>query len=274
MNNYSQGAKGGNGNDDFVPFMNSIQEINNELDNYNQLIELIEINQKKLLNEVNEESELSTRKQLDGLISQASNLQQSLKSQIKSAQSKTGNDGAKIAQAENSRQRFLKYIQDYRVIEANYREQNKAQAARQFKIVQPDATDAEIDNAINDAGGQQIFSQALLNASRRGEAKTALAEVQERHRELQRLEKTMAELTQLFHDMEELVANQNVVVENVQQQVNAAQTDIEQGVGHTTKAAESARKARRKKCWCYLILIIIILIIIAVIVGAVAGKYA
>lgn len=276
LNNYNQPGTNNatSGSDDFVLFMNKISEINNDLDNYNQLIELIEFNQKKILNEINEEQELATRKQLDGLISQASSLQQTLKAKIKDAQYTAGKDSAKKAQAENSRQRFLKYIQDYRVVEANYRDQNKQQAARQYRIVQPEATDAEVDNAISDVGGQQIFSQAILNATRQGEAKTALAEVQSRHRELQRLEKTMAELTQLFHDMEEMVAEQNVQVENVNTEVEGAQKDIELGVGHTSKAVDSARKARRKKCWCIIILIIVILIIIAVIVGAVAGKYA
>jgi syntaxin 1B/2/3 len=246
--------------------MDNISKINNDLDNYNQLIELIEFNQKKLLNEVNEEQELATRKQLDSLISQASSLQQNLKSDIKNAQSRASGDSSKRAQAENSRQRFLKYIQDYRVVEANYREQNKEQAARQYRIVQPDATNAEVEEAISDVGGQQIFSQAILNASRRGEAKTALAEVQSRHRELQRLEKTMAELAQLFHDMEELVAEQNVAIQNVDQAVGNAQKDIELGLGHTDKAKESARKARKKKCWCYWILFIIFIILVIVIV--------
>jgi syntaxin 1B/2/3 len=267
LNNYNDGG------DDFVDFMKNISSINNDLDNYNQLVELIEFNQKKLLSEVNEEQELATRKQLDSLIAQASSLQQTLKTKIKDAQATAGTDSAKRAQAENSRGRFLGIIQNYRVIEANYREQNKQQAARQYKIVRPDATEAEVDEAISDVGGQQIFSQAIMNASRRGEAKTALAEVQSRHKELQRLEKTMAELTQLFHDMEELVAVQNVQVQNVDEQVADAQKDIEMGLGHTDKAVESARKARRKKMFCYAILALVIIIIIVVIVVPIATHF-
>lgn len=242
--------------------MNKISEINNDLENYSQLVDLIQNGQRELLNEVNEENEIVLRKKLDSLSSQASSLQQTLKTKIKNAQATAGSDSAKKAQAENSRQKFLKLIQDYRVVEADYREENKAQAARQYKIVRPDASEAEVDEAINDVGGQQIFSQAILNASRRGEAKTALAEVQSRHRELQKLEKTMAELAQLFHDMEELVAEQNVAVQNIDTTVDNAQKDIELGLGHTDKAVVSARKARKKKMWCALILLIIVIIIV------------
>lgn len=260
LNNYNDGG------DDFVNYMNQITDINNDLENYKQLVELIEFNQKKLLNEVNEEQEAATRKQLDNLMSQASSMQQTLKTKIKSAQAQAGSDSAKQAQAENSRQAFLKLIQDYRVSEADYKEANRDQAARQYKVVRPDATDVEVREAIDDVGGQQIFSQAILNSTRRGEARTALAEVQARHKELQKLEKTMAELAQLFHDMEELVVEQNVQVQNIDQSVAGAQKDVELGLGHTDKAVESARKARTKKCWCYALLIIILIIIIVVIV--------
>ncbi|AGO13024.1 AaceriAFL139Wp [[Ashbya] aceris (nom. inval.)] len=251
----------GGGGDDFVAFMNGIGQINNELDRYSQLIGQIDVYQKRLLTEVNEEQEIMLRKQLDVFASQASDLQYQLKDDIKRAQQQAVGDMSKEAQAENSRQRFLKLIQDYRITEANYRENNKEQAKRQYRIIQPEATDDEVEAAISDVGGQQIFSQALLSANRRGEAKTALAEVQARHQELLKLEKTMAELTQLFNDMEHLVIEQQEQVEFIDKQVEEAQQDVEQGVGHTNKAVKSARRARKNKIRCILILILVLIIV-------------
>ncbi|KAK7677956.1 hypothetical protein QCA50_019037 [Cerrena zonata] len=57
----------------------------------------------------------------------------------------------------------------------------------------------------------------------------------------------MAELTQLFHDMEELVIEQDQPIQQIDEQVGAAQHDLEQGVGHTDKAVKSAKSARKKK---------------------------
>ncbi|AMD21407.1 HER128Cp [Eremothecium sinecaudum] len=267
MQGYGGQAMGSSDNDDFVQFMNGINEVNRKLDNYSQLISQIEAYQKKLLTEVNEEQEINLRRQLDGFASQASDLQYQLKNEIKYLQQRAIGDPSKVAQAENSRQRFLTLIQDYRVTEANYREENKQQAKRQYRVIQPQASEEEVEAAISDVGGQHIFSQALLNANRRGEAKTALAEVQARHQELLKLEKTMAELTQLFNDMEHLVIEQNEQIEDVDKQVVEAQQDVEQGVGHTNKAVKSARRARRNKIRCILILILILIIVaIAVIV--------
>ncbi|KAG0669282.1 Plasma membrane t-SNARE, secretory vesicle fusion [Maudiozyma exigua] len=266
MNQISNVTNGQNNSNDFVQFMNNINSINENLNHYESIINNIDSLHKNLLTQVSEEKEIEIRHQLDNLISQASNLQYQLKTDIKSAQQDGLHDANKQAQAENSRQRFLKLIQDYRIIDSNYKDENKEQAKRQYKIVQPEATEEEVEAAISDVGGQQIFSQALLNANRRGEAKTALAEVQARHQELLKLEKTMAELTQLFNDMEQLVIEQEENIEVIDKNVENAQQDIEQGVGHTNKAVKSAKRARRNKIRCYIILFIIFAIVVVVVV--------
>lgn len=254
------------GGNDFVSFMNNINNVNSNLNNYEYVINQIDSLHKQLLTEINEENEMNLRHSLDNLISQASDLQYTLKNDIKEVQRLAINDNNKHAQAENSRQKFLKLIQDYRIIDSNYKDENKQQAKRQYKIIQPDATDEEVDAAINDVGGQQIFSQALLNANRRGEAKTALAEVQARHQELLKLEKTMAELNQLFNDMEELVIEQQENIEVIDKNVEDAQQDVEQGVGHTNKAVKSAKRARKNKIRCYIICFVIFAVVVVVVV--------
>lgn len=246
---------------DFVQFMNSVGEVNKHLDEYFQLINSIDAAHKRLLTEVNEEQEIDLRRQLDSYAARTSDFQCQLKEEMKYLHQQAVGDSSKIAQAENTKQRFLKLIQEYRVTEANYKEENKQQAMRQYRIIQPEATEQEVEAAITDVGSQHIFSQALLNANRRGEAKTALAEVQVRHQEFLKLEKTMAELTQLFNDMEHLVIEQNEQVEEIDKQVAVAQQDVEQGVGHTNKAVKSAKRARKNKIRCLLILVLVLIIL-------------
>ena len=257
---------------DFVEFMNQISRINQGLDRYEAIIDRVDRLHKELLTEVNEERVQEVRTALDNYVAQASNIQYQLKDDIKDAQRQGLRDTNKQAQAENSRQRFLKLIQDYRIIDADYKDENKEQAKRQYMVIQPEATEEEVEAAITDVGGQQIFSQALLNANRRGEAKTALAEVQARHQELMQLEKTMAELAQLFNDMEEMVVEQQENIEVIDKHVEEAQQDVEQGVGHTNKAVKSARAARRKKLWCWgIVFVIFVIIVVAVVVPSVVA---
>lgn len=90
---------------------------------------------------------------------------------------------------------------------------------RQFKIVKPDATPEEIRAVVNDDGNGQIFQQAVsfihtglvtrpdnlqLMDSRFTASRAAYREVQERHEDIKRIEKTLAELAQLFNDVSPL----------------------------------------------------------------------
>ena len=80
----------------------------------------------------------------------------------------------------------------------------------------------------------------------------------------------MAELTHLFHDMEEMIIEQDQPIQQIDEQIHTAQHDIEQGVGHTNKAVTSAKKARKKKIWC-LVICLIIIAILAIVLGSVFG---
>lgn len=273
-NKYSSGS-GGSGEDDFVSFMNEIQDINNSLDQYSNLINLISNKQRNFIQDLdlNEEDSEYSSKQIDSLVLESQSLQTQLKDRIKNVQTQAvqSKDQTKLDQAENCRRKFLELIQEYRLIEVKNREQTKVQAERQYKIIKPDATDDEVKRVIEEGGdNQQYFQQALLQSNRRGEARAVLNEVQIRHRELLKLEKTMAELTQLFHDMEELVIEQDQPIQQIDEQVATAQHDIEQGVGHTNKAIVSAKRARKMKIWCFVICLIIV-IILAVVLGSYFG---
>ncbi|GBL52723.1 Plasma membrane t-SNARE, secretory vesicle fusion [Candidozyma auris] len=271
MTSMKYSAGGSAGEDDFVAFMNEIQDIHTQLDNYSNLVDLISNKQRNFIQELdlNDEDTEYSSKQIDALVNEASSLQAELKSRIKNVQTQAAQsrNPQKIDQAEATRNKFLEYIQRYRLTESKNREQTKAQSARQYQIINPHATQEEIEAAVEDGTpNQQIFQQALMQSNRRGEARTVLNEVQVRHRELLKLEKTMAELTQLFHDMEELVIEQDQPIQQIEEQVDTAQHDIEQGVGHTQKAVFSAKAMRKKKWWCFIICLIIV-IILALVLG-------
>ncbi|KAG5365845.1 Protein SSO2 [Yarrowia sp. B02] len=260
------------GGDDMGAFFEEVDDIKKSLLQYDENIDTIETLHKRSLNEISEEQEAYTQEQIASLTNESKAVSQSLKDRIKNLQKYSSKDSTKKTQAENLKRQFMSSIQRYQTVEATYRQRYREQAERQYRIVQPEATDAQVKAAIDDAQGEQIFSQALMTSNRRGEAQSALSEVQNRHREIQKIEQTMAELAQLFHDMELLVAEQEAPVQHIDNQTQAVQTDIEQGLGHTHKAVIKARALRKKKWWC-LIIIIIICIAVALGVGLPVGLH-
>ncbi|CAN6674505.1 protein Sso2p [Trichomonascus vanleenenianus] len=260
------GNVGAQGNDDMMMFFREIDDIKKSLVQYDDNVDRIEGLHKRSLTEVaGGEGEQWTQKNIDELVGQTSQLANSLKQRIKSLESRSMQDPTKKAQVENAKNQFKTSIQKYQAVEQQFRQRYREAAERQFRIVKPDATEEEVREAVDNTESQ-VFAQALMSTNRRGQARTALAEVQNRHREIEKIEKTMSELAQLFHDMEVLVAEQDVAITHIDEQAQEVQHDIEQGVGHTTRAVFSARAARKKKLWCLLIIIICV-IVLALVLG-------
>ncbi|WVF67089.1 hypothetical protein IAT40_001834 [Kwoniella sp. CBS 6097] len=200
---------------------------------------------------------------------QARNQREECKIQIKKLYKLAKGDRAQKTQAEGVKTRFQSLLQEHQVIEKEFRGKVKARAERQYRIVNPQATEEEV-RQVTESDNPQVFTQALLNSNRYGAAKSAYREVQERHAEIQKIEKTLTELAQMFSEMAMLVEQQDETIVNVETQAQGVDNDIKQGYEQTSKAVEHAKKARRKKWICFFIFLAIIAIL-ALVLGIYFG---
>jgi len=161
--------------------------------------------------------------------------------------------------------RLKNTINKYQNLEADFRRDSQAAAERQYRIVKPDATDDEVRQAVENPEAP-IFQQALLSSDRRGQAQSSLRNVKERHEAIQKIERQMVELAQLFQDLDQIVMEQEPLVENIEQKGEEVHDNVVQGNVEIGGAIEKARARNRKKWWCLLI-VVIILIIIAIVVA-------
>ncbi|KAK0209057.1 t-SNARE [Desarmillaria ectypa] len=179
-------------------------------------------------------------------------------------------DDMRVNQTKLLRKRFMDVLQDYRRAEQDFTNRSKQRVGRQFRIVKPDATDDEVKQVIDASeSGTRIFSEAVLSSSY-GEARLAYREVQSRQQDLVQMERTMAELAQLFNDMQAIVEQhdeQIKVIEHTAQEVNV---NTEQGLSLTEDAVRFARSIRKKKWMCFWICVCIIAIL-ALILGLYFG---
>lgn len=152
---------------------------------------------------------------------------------------------------------------EYQTIEAKFRADSKAAAARQYRIVAPNATDDEVEAAVQNPEAP-IFQQALLNSDRRGQASSTLRNVKERHEAIQNIEQQMIELAQLFQDLDQIVQQQEPLVTNIEQKGEEIHENVVQANTEIGGAIEKARSRNRKKWWCLLIILLIIIVIVVV----------
>jgi len=100
--------------------------------------------------------------------------------------------------------KFLDLMAEYQEVQTKFRNKFRERVERQYRIVKPDATQEEIDEAL-ESGNTQVFERELLN-KRHEEAKNALNYIENRHRDILRLEQSIKELHQLFVEMAILYA--------------------------------------------------------------------
>jgi syntaxin 1B/2/3 len=250
-------------------FYSEISSIQDSLRTFNDNVARIGDLHSRSLNTMDDAASQRNAQQLDELVEDTSALSNVLKRRIKDLERKggSGRDGQiRKQQTGLVKSKFVEAIQSYQTVEQQYRTRYKQRMERQFKIVKPEATPEEVRAVVNDEQGGQIFSQALMNSNRYGEARSAYREVQERHEDIKRIEKTLGELAQLFNDMSVLVEQQDEQINVIEEQAAVVEKDVEAGLQYTEKAVDSARAARKKRWICFIICLIL-LIIIAIVVA-------
>ncbi|KAL0947028.1 hypothetical protein HGRIS_013171 [Hohenbuehelia grisea] len=259
------------GGDSMSAFYSEISSLQDSIRSFNDNVARIGDLHSRSLNNMDDAAAQRNSAQLEELVEDTSALSATLKRRVKALerQGGSGRDGQiRKQQTALVKSKFVEAIQNYQTVEQQFRTKYKQRMERQYKIVKPDATPEEVRAVVNDEGGGQIFSQALMNSNRYGESRAAYREVQERHEDIKRIERTLGELAQLFNDMSVLVEQQDETINVIETAAAGVEKDTEVGLGYTEKAVDSARAARKKRWICFFI-ILIVLIIVAIVVAIV-----
>jgi len=254
--------------DSMANFYDEISSIQDSIRVFNDNVSRISDLHARSLNNTDDAAAARNTERLEELVNDTSALSTTLKRRIQGLERQAGS--AREAQIKKQqtalvKSKFVEAIQNYQQVEQQYRQKYKQRMERQFKIVKPDATPEEVQAVVDDSQGGQIFSQALMNSNRYGESRAAYREVQERHEDIKRIERTIAELAQLFNDMSILVEQQDETINIIEAQASEVEKDVETGLGYTEKAVTSARSARKKRWICFIIFLIILAIVGAVV---------
>ncbi|KAH8921017.1 t-SNARE [Atractiella rhizophila] len=267
---YEQARPAGDDMQSFFEEIGSIQDAIKTLNaNINQIQELHN-RQLTTLDSAGDAGDISG--QLQSLQTSTSRLTNNLKNRIKLLETATsrlppsGDTNVRRTQEGAVKKRFMEAIQNYQGVEKQSRDKYRQRMERQYRIVKPDATDAEVKAAVEGGQGEQVFSQALMNSNRYGDARAAYREVQDRHADIKKIEQTITELAQLFNEMSVLTQEQDEKIVQIDQQAATVEQDLGNAEGQIQKAVKSARAARKKRWICFFICLIIIAVV-AIVLG-------
>ncbi|GAB7358528.1 hypothetical protein MBLNU230_g2591t1 [Neophaeotheca triangularis] len=185
------------------------------------------------------------------------------------------NEPQNAAQVNNTDRRIKTSVQEFQKQEAQFRREVSESQKRQFLIINPEATEAELQQVADAGPDVQLFQQAVMQSSRSGQAQSTLSAVRDRHNAIQQIEQTMGELLQLMQDLDRTIVEQEPLLEGIEQKAVETREHVVAGNSQMETAVTSARQARRKKWMCCgitLLILIIIAVVVAVVVVVMNGQ--
>lgn len=234
--------------------LNECRDVDRGIDEIEMKLNDLRKMQQRSLDDPDSSMNSPVNRQLDAAGAETMTAYRSLAARIKAIKQQPESGSPKNAPQVGKVDRKLKSaINQYQNLESDFRKKLQAQMARQYRIVRPNASEAEVREAVEDTSNQQVFSQALLQSDRRGQSQAALAAVESRHAAIQKIEGQMIELAELFQDMEALVVQQEAAVTIIEQKGEEVVENMDQGNQQIGTAIVSARARNRKKWWCLLI---------------------
>ena len=142
--------------------LNECRELDRGIDSIERNLERLRGLQAKALNDPNSDPRTQTNMEIDELdretVTMYTNFTQRLKS-IK--QQRESGDPRNAPQVGKVDRKLKTAINQYQQAERDYRRKLQAQMERQYRIVRPEASDAEVREACEDTTNQQVFSQAV-----------------------------------------------------------------------------------------------------------------
>lgn len=142
--------------------LNETKELDRGIDAIEANLDRLRGLQSRYLNDTDASSNSPIRRELDSMSAETMTLYRSFVGRIRNIKSNPESGSPMNApQVGKVDRRLKKAIEQYQQVDREFRRNLTAQMERQYRIVRPDATDAEVREAVEDTDNQQVFSQAV-----------------------------------------------------------------------------------------------------------------
>lgn len=247
-------------------FFKKVQEIHEGLQNLKRMVTELENKQKTVLGVALPEDNM--KKELQTLREEIKTLASQIHRKLKSIEPKKGEDDGRYVSINTRMQRtqhgvlskeFVELMGHCNTIQSQYRDRNVERIQRQLKITGSNVTDEELDTML-ESGQTDVFAQNILNDAKA--TRQALNEMESRHDEILKLERSIKDLHDMFQYLAMEVEAQGEMVNSIENNVKQSSNYVEKARENTTQAVEYQQKARKKKVWIAICCAILLLILI------------
>jgi len=275
QSDHEDNGENNDGENDFMPeFFKDVSSIKSGMAIIRRNIKAIEDCYGQALAALSPDQAQKSSEEMEKLINATNSCASDVRNQLKQMESAnkellakdSGQEPAKIRIRQNMHatltKKFLELMSQYQEVQTKFKNKYRERVERQYLIVKPEATAEEIDQIMESGDAQAIFARQILDLERHSKAKDALSYIENRHKDILKLEQSINELHKLFVDMAILIETQGEMIDQIE-------ANIEASVGYTGKAVEELKKANKlqKKSRKKMCIIIIILLVVFVLLG-------
>jgi len=277
-NKKQKGAKDDDPEDTFERFLERFGDLTQDIDRVSQNVEELRTLQGEVLRAVHRDEAVDAK--IDNLNAENKRLAKKIRNVLRADQDRMEASRKQSNMSENQRaemkmretqlkcqsRRFYDAWAQYNEDQVSYRRRRKDQMLKKIKVAGTSMSDDQIEQMI-DEGKTEVFAKSILDQTQ--VARQQLTELQDRHDEFIKLEKSITEVRDMFVEVAQLVQDQGEMIDNIAVNVGRAEMDVEAGKGHLDKARTLRASARKKKIILGIVLAIVILIVILVVLDAV-----
>ncbi|XP_064807190.1 syntaxin-4-like [Oncorhynchus masou masou] len=252
-------------------FFKKVLEIRGVMEMLKKVVSELENKQKTVLGVALPEDGM--KRELQTLREEIKTMAMQIQKKLNTIEPKKGDDDGKYVPINLRMQRaqhgvlsreFVELMDHCNTIQASYRDRNVERIQRQLRITGTNVTDEELDGML-ESGQTDVFTQNILIDAKA--TKQALNEIESRHDEILKLERSINDLHDMFRYLAMEVEAQGEMVNRIEANIINSTSYVEKAVVNTAKAATYQNKARKKKIWialCCAILLLILAISLAI----------
>lgn len=135
-------------------------------------------------------------------------------------------------------------MSEYNAVRIEHRDQSRRRIIRQLEIAGRRIDEDEVELFL-DSGNPQIFTHEMIVESQ--QAKQTLIGVQERNKDILKLEQSIVELFDMFNELAMLIESQGQMLDNIEYNVLNIEESAKVAEKNIRKALTKKWKARKKK---------------------------
>ncbi|XP_043579066.1 syntaxin-like isoform X4 [Bombus pyrosoma] len=158
---------------------------------------------------------------------------------------------------------FSEIMEDYNISMIRYHEKCRLLLHQQKMLIRKHITSEELEKLL-DVQGNNLFVDNILEDSRI--ARQQLSDIQSRHNDIVKIEKSIGEVRDMFTEMAFLIERQGEQINSVEYFAGRAADDVDTGRIDLKKAEERSQRHRKRKIKLAIIISTIIIILLMIII--------